>query len=82
MVFINKFVSWACCVLQCCFFRIETSFVLEKLCMLLVLRNVGMSGLLAALAIVIMLKFLNTFCFQYGAEMHLNLVFIYVDFEC
>lgn len=40
----------------------------------MVLRNVGMSALLAALAIVIMFKFLNTFCFQYGAEMHLNLV--------
>lgn len=60
-------------MLQCCVFRIETSFVLEKLCMLPVLRNVGMSGLLAVLAIVIMLKFLNTFCFQYGAEMQLNL---------
>lgn len=61
-------------MLQCCVFSIETSFVLEKLCMLMVLRNVGMSALLAALAIVIMFKFLNTFCFQYGAEMHLNLV--------
>lgn len=61
-------------MLRCYVFGTETSFVMEKLCMLVIFKNVGLSGLLSALMLVILFKLQNAFTFTHGAALHSNLV--------
>lgn len=42
--------------------------------MLVIFKNVGLSGLLSALMLVILFKLQNAFTFTHGAALHSNLV--------